>query len=69
MSEIPRLNGIIKILEQGKTAFVSFTPADIESAIALASSNRKGGLGHIPTDTTGFGVRYSLNLLLDQKLI
>ncbi|MBI4006679.1 MAG: leucyl aminopeptidase family protein [Gammaproteobacteria bacterium] len=36
--------------------------------IDLASSNRKGGLAHIPTDTTGFGVRYSLNLLLDKKL-
>ena len=23
----------------------------------LAASNHKGGLAHIPTDTTGFGVR------------
>jgi leucyl aminopeptidase len=37
--------------------------------IDLSSSNRKGGLAHIPTDTTGFGVRYSLNLLLEKKLI
>jgi len=37
--------------------------------IDLASSNRKGGLAHIPTDTTGFGVRYTLNLLLDKKLL
>ena len=37
--------------------------------IDLSSSNRKGGLAHIPTDTTGFGVRFSLNLVLDQKLI
>lgn len=37
--------------------------------IDLAASNTKGGLAHIPTDTTGFGVRYTLNLLLDQKLI
>ncbi len=36
--------------------------------VDLASSNHKGGLGHIPTDTTGFGVRYTLNLLLDKKL-
>jgi leucyl aminopeptidase len=34
----------------------------------LSSSNRKGGLAHIPTDTTGFGVRYTMNLLLDKKL-
>lgn len=33
----------------------------------LAASNRKGGLAHIPTDTTGFGIRFTLNLLLDKK--
>ena len=36
--------------------------------IDLAASNRKGGLAHIPTDTTGFGVRYTMNLLLDKKM-
>jgi len=34
----------------------------------LSSSNKKGGLAHIPTDTTGFGVRYSVNLLLNNYL-
>ncbi|MCK5432388.1 MAG: leucyl aminopeptidase family protein, partial [Gammaproteobacteria bacterium] len=37
--------------------------------IDLSSSNRKGGLAHIPTDTTGFGVRFTLNLLLDKKMM
>jgi leucyl aminopeptidase len=37
--------------------------------VDLASSNHKGGLGHIPTDTTGFGVRYTLNLLLQQDFL
>ncbi len=37
--------------------------------VDLASSNRKGGLAHIPTDTTGFGVRFTLNLLLDKKIV
>ena len=37
--------------------------------IDLSSSNRKGGLAHIPTDTTGFGVRFTLNLLLDKKIM
>lgn len=37
--------------------------------VDLSSSNRKGGLAHIPTDTTGFGVRYSLNLVLDKKVL
>jgi len=33
--------------------------------IDLASGNNKGGLAHIPSDITGFGVRYTVNLLLD----
>lgn len=34
----------------------------------LAASEHKGGLGHIPTEVTGFGVRFSLDLLLKQGL-
>jgi leucyl aminopeptidase len=37
--------------------------------VDLAASNHKGGLGHIPTDTTGFGVRFSLNLLRQQGIM
>jgi leucyl aminopeptidase len=37
--------------------------------VDLAASNHKGGLGHIPTDTTGFGVRLTLNLLLRQRVL
>jgi len=37
--------------------------------VDLSSGNRKGGLAHIPTDITGFGVRFTLNLLLDRKLL
>ncbi|MGH7129315.1 MAG: M17 family metallopeptidase, partial [Planctomycetaceae bacterium] len=36
--------------------------------VDLSASKRKGGLGHIPTDITGFGVRYTMNLVLDQDL-
>ncbi|HEX5339975.1 MAG TPA: leucyl aminopeptidase family protein [Gammaproteobacteria bacterium] len=36
--------------------------------IDLAAGEHKGGLAHIPTEVTGFGVRFSLNLLLEQKL-
>jgi len=40
-----------------------FVPADIPWIhLDLASSNRSGGLGHIPTDCTGFGVRYAAYL-------
>jgi 4-hydroxy-2-oxoheptanedioate aldolase len=39
---IPRLNGIIKVLEQGKHAFVSFAPADPVSAQAYAGERYDG---------------------------
>ena len=39
MAETPRLNGVIRALEQGKTAFVGFGSVDIETASALAASN------------------------------
>ena len=38
MTEIPRLNGVIKALEEGKTAFTTFSSADPESAAALSAS-------------------------------
>ncbi len=37
--------------------------------IDLSSGNHKGGLAHIPTDITGAGVRFTLNLLLDRGLL
>jgi leucyl aminopeptidase len=37
--------------------------------VDLSASSHKGGLAHIPTDTTGFGVRYTLNLLQRQALL
>ena len=37
--------------------------------VDLSSSRNKGGLAHVPTDTTGFGVRYTLNLLFDNRLV
>ena len=47
-----------------------FVPAETPWIhLDLASSNRSGGLAHVPTDFTGFGVRYSVQLLLDQGLL
>ena len=37
--------------------------------VDLAAGNHKGGLAHIPTDITGFGVRFTLNLLLQQQAL
>ncbi|HQU14820.1 MAG TPA: leucyl aminopeptidase family protein [Gammaproteobacteria bacterium] len=46
-----------------------FVPSGIPWVhIDLASGNHKGGLAHIPTDVTGFGVRFTLHLLLDHRL-
>ena len=35
----------------------------------LSAGGNKGGLAHIPTHKTGFGVRFTLNLLLDQEMV
>ncbi len=37
--------------------------------VDLSSSSHKGGLAHIPTDTTGFGVRLTLDLLLKERIV
>jgi leucyl aminopeptidase len=36
--------------------------------VDLSAGEHKGGLAHIPTEVTGFGVRFTLDLLLDQGL-
>lgn len=36
--------------------------------VDLSACSRKGGLAHVPTDITGFGVRFSMNLILDKAL-
>ena len=37
--------------------------------VDLAASNHKGGLAHVPTEITGFGVRYTLSLVLDDRIL
>jgi len=37
--------------------------------IDLSSGGRKGGLANIPTEITGFGVRYTMSLILDQHAL
>ena len=47
-----------------------FVPAETPWIhLDLAASNRGGGLAHIPTDFTGFGVRFTTSLLLDHELL
>lgn len=42
MSELPRLNGVIRALEQGEPAFTCFSPAEIDSALAMSVSKYDG---------------------------
>ena len=70
MPEIPRLNGVIKALEQGNVAFVGFAAADIETAVAMASSSFDGiafEMEHSPFD--GKGLREALQYMLDRRQI
>lgn len=46
-----------------------FVPPEIPWIhIDLSAAKRKGGLAHIPTEITGFGVRYTLHVLLDTEI-
>jgi leucyl aminopeptidase len=37
--------------------------------IDLSAGGRKGGLAHIPSNITGFGIRYTMNLILDKHAL
>jgi leucyl aminopeptidase len=53
------------------TRFLSrFVPEGVAWAhVDLSAATRTGGLGHINTDITGFGVRYALELILKQDIL
>jgi 4-hydroxy-2-oxoheptanedioate aldolase len=42
MAELPRLNGVVSALEKGQHALVTFSPADVEAAVALATAKYDG---------------------------
>ena len=37
--------------------------------VDLSACQRKGGLAHVPSEITGFGVRYTMNLLIDKNAL
>ena len=37
--------------------------------VDLSACKRKGGLAHVPTEITGFGVRYTMNLIIDKNAL
>jgi leucyl aminopeptidase len=53
------------------TRFLSrFVPEGVAWAhVDLSSATRSGGLGHINTDITGFGVRFALELILRHNIL
>ena len=47
-----------------------FVDADCDWVhVDLSACSNKGGLGAVPTEITGFGVRFSLNLFLDKNIL
>ena len=70
MAEIPRLNGVIKTLEEGKTVFTCFSSADIESATALSAAPYDGvvfEMEHGPFDPPA--LRDCLQYMLSRRQI
>lgn len=70
MAELPRLNGIIRALEQGQHALTCFAPVDIDSAIAMSTSKFDGcvfEMEHQPWD--GKALRDSLQYMLNRSQI
>src|SRR6202045_390490 len=70
MADIPRLNGVIRALQAGKTAFTSFCQADPETAIAMATAKYDGivyEMEHNPWDIRA--LRDSLQYMLNRGQI
>ena len=70
MSELPRLNGIIKVLEAGGTAVTTFSPAEPANGVSLAASNYDGviyEMEHNPFDVKG--LRDTLQFMLNRQQI
>ena len=70
MAEIPRLNGVIQALEQGKPTFVTFSPAEIGAAQAINGAPYDGvvfEMEHRPYDIRA--LRDCLQFMLDRRQI
>jgi 4-hydroxy-2-oxoheptanedioate aldolase len=70
MPELPRLNGAIKVLEEGKPAFVTFSVPEVGAAVSLAGTPYDGvvfEMEHNPYDVRV--LRDCLQYLLDRRQI
>ena len=66
MTEIPRLNGVVRALEKGQQAFSAFVPPEVDAALAVSISNYDGivfEMEHNPWDirTLRDCLQYMLN--------
>ena len=70
MSQTPRLNNVIRALEQGEIPITTFSPPSIESAIALSTASYDGVVfeaEHNPYDIKG--LRDCLQYMLNRRQI
>ncbi|MPZ55419.1 MAG: aldolase [Rhizobiales bacterium] len=70
MAELPRLNGVIRALEQGQHALTAFSPAEIDAAVANSTSKFDGvvyEMEHNPWD--GRALRDCLQYMLNRGQI
>jgi len=70
MAELPRLNGVIRALEQGQVALTAFTQADTDAALAMSMAKYDGivfEMEHNPWDVRA--LRDSLQYMLNRRQI
>jgi 4-hydroxy-2-oxoheptanedioate aldolase len=70
MADVPRLNGAIRMLEQGKPAFAAFTPPEVAMVQAINAAPLDAvvlELEHNPYDIAA--LRNSLQFMLDRRQI
>ena len=70
MVEIPRLNGVIRALEQGQPAFTAFASADVQTTLAYGAARYDGivfEMEHNPWDIGA--LRDCLQYLLNRREI
>src|ERR1700674_2293997 len=70
MADLPRLNGVIRALESGQHALTCFSPAEIDSALAISTSKSDGcvfEMEHNPWD--GRALRDCLQYMLNRAQI
>src|SRR5690606_38367225 len=70
MADVPRLNGVIRALDAGGPAFTTFSPCEVDAAIAISQADYDGvvfEMEHSPWD--GRALRDGLQYLLNRRQI